>query len=72
MAASTVQFEVLQKAVAITGSVEHLARILSVTVADLGSWIEGDELAPTSVFNAAVDLINAASASDKTAKRWGI
>jgi hypothetical protein len=51
---------VLQEALATTGSVSHLAIILNVSVGDLERWLTGNELTPTSVLQAAVELIEGA------------
>jgi hypothetical protein len=50
----------LQEALATTGSVSHLAIILNVSVRDLERWLTGNELTPTSVLQAAVELIQGA------------
>ena len=57
MPVSRIQRVVFQKALETTGSVSHLALILNVSVRDRERWIAGNERAPTSVFTAALDLI---------------
>ena len=60
MPVPTIQRVVFQKALETTGSVSHLALILNVSVRELERWIAGNELAPTSVFKRAVELVKSA------------
>jgi hypothetical protein len=69
MPVSTVQRVVFEKALAITGSVSHLALILNVNVTDVESWRTGDELCPTSVFNAVAELVQAAGGFPEATKK---
>ena len=55
---SMLQHLVLRKAARICGSDETLSRILNVSMAELGVWMEGKAAAPLVVFNHAMKLVN--------------
>jgi hypothetical protein len=53
---STTQALVLQRAAEDVGGVEVLRDALGVADADLKRWMDGEELAPTPIFNKAVQI----------------
>jgi hypothetical protein len=50
-------------------SVSHLALILNVSAMDIERWVTGDELCPTSIFNAATEVIQAAGGFPEATKK---
>lgn len=56
MVGSTTQALVLRRAAEDIGGVEILRDWLGVTDEELKRWMDGDELAPTPVFNKAVQI----------------
>jgi len=53
----TVHTRVLHRACQHLGGVEHLARHLKVSADLLHSWLEGEDVPPSSIFLKVVDLI---------------
>jgi hypothetical protein len=53
----TVHTRVLHRACQILGGVEKLARHLKVSPATVHTWLEGEDVPPSSIFLKAVDLI---------------
>jgi hypothetical protein len=60
-AVSTLQRIVFQKAIAVAGSAEILARTVDVEARQIGLWAAGQETAPTSVFNKVAGLVSRSS-----------
>ena len=53
----TVYTRVLHRACQILGGVDQLARYLKVSRAMLHTWLEGEDVPPSSIFLKAVDLV---------------
>lgn len=53
----TVYTRVLHRACQILGGVEQLARHLKVSLALVHTWLEGEDVPPSTIFLKAVDLI---------------
>ena len=53
----TVHTRVLHRACQILGGVEQLARHLKVSLALVHTWLEGEDVPPSTIFLKAVDLI---------------
>jgi hypothetical protein len=64
MSLSTVQHVVLKRACEVCGGLEKLSKALHVPMNDVQNWLDGEELAPTAIFNKASQLIQ--EDADKT------
>lgn len=58
MATPTPQTRTLMRALEVAGSAERLAQYLGCDKAQLARWITGDELAPSSIYLQALDLVS--------------
>ena len=71
MARDTAQTRTLKRALAIAGSVEHLAEALECGAAELGLWLGGDKSTPTDVYLRALDIVSGGPRSLPRGKHEG-
>ena len=58
MAKNTAQTRTLQRALEVAGTLDQLAKRLSVKPADLVIWLEGDKPTPSHVYLLALDVVS--------------